>query len=152
MTFPHEKGTTLCHEGDCHNFILDRVQLLKCWIAGVAWNAHGVTEVLINGRLRGFSTKSSSLKRYYFIPYFEPTLTISILNRPSICRMSIFKLFFSLEEPTVAGAHTYQDAKKSAIEYRKAKDWLRSPGGSLWGWLVSPEDRNVPGIPPDQTQ
>jgi len=67
--------------------------------------------------------------------------------------MSIFKLFFSLREPTaVAGVRIYQDAKDSALDYRKAKDWLRSPGGPLWGWLISPEDRNVPGIPPDQTR
>ena len=58
--------------------------------------------------------------------------------------MSIFKLYLQLKEPTaIEGIHLYQNAKDAALEYRKAKDWLRSREGPLWGWVVSPEDRNV---------
>jgi hypothetical protein len=37
---------------------------------------------------------------------------------------------------------SYSDAKSAALEYSTAKSYLIGPRGPLWGWAVSPEDRD----------
>ena len=81
----------------------------------------------------------------------DTTLPMSAFNSPSICRMSMFKLLLTLNEPVaVTGVRLYQEAKDAALEYREAKGWLHAPGGPLWGWVVSPEDRDIASLSPPQ--
>ncbi|KAF9519161.1 hypothetical protein BS47DRAFT_1379440 [Hydnum rufescens UP504] len=90
----------------------------------VSWEAHGCMEVLINGRLRGFSTKAKTQK----------------MQGPATCRASLFALFLRLE-PSLQKL-SYHEAKLGSLAYQDSKHILRKEGGPLSGWVVTQEDRD----------
>ncbi|KAF8322262.1 adenosine deaminase/editase [Clavulina sp. PMI_390] len=106
LVFSHGSGASMCAES-------------------VSWNAHGKVDVLVNGRLRGQSSKSRST------------------TRPACSRASLLTQLQPLRNLAgLEAVDTWQRGKASATDYRTARDWLRSPQGPFWGWVESAEDRD----------
>jgi hypothetical protein len=137
IPFSHGHGQIPGNE--CKNIIyLWSVPPTYAFDPGVSWEAHGCMEVLINGRLRGFSTKAKTQKMQAYLSIFRSNSEDAL--RPATCRASLFALFLrldpSLQKPT------YHEAKLGSLAYQDSKHILRKDGGPLSGWVVTREDRN----------